>query len=70
MNCRCGHDDDSDTPHPCHAKGYTCKKPAQRRFYNPKVVGIAGVQMKFGMSDTWACDDCWNSFKKTVQTTL
>lgn len=65
--CRCGHKDPG-SPHPCHGKGYTCKNPAEHRFYGPKVVGIAGVQMKYQVQETWACDDCWAAHKASVQT--
>ena len=62
--CRCGHPNDSPTPHPCHGKGYTCRRPAARRFYNPRLVSLAGMQMKVGaVGETWACDACWAEFK-------
>ena len=60
--CRCGHKDGDDF-HPCHAKAYTCRKPATQRFYNPRPVCLAGVQMKFAVNETWACDDCWEASK-------
>lgn len=56
--CRCGFDLSSDESHPCHALGYTCKKPAKQRKY------LLGGQMV----NTWCCDSCWNDFlaiKKT-----
>lgn len=59
--CRCGHTG-SDS-HPCHGKGHTCGKPASQRFYNPMPVALAGVMMKVQVTDTWACDDCWDAFK-------
>lgn len=57
--CRCGHPADSEQPHPCHGKGYTCGKPATHRIYNPYLASLAGVQMKTGAESTWACDACW-----------
>lgn len=62
--CRCGHD--GKGPHPCHAVGYTCRKPATQRFYNARPVALAGVQMKFQATNTWACDECWNTLKKLL----
>ena len=59
--CRCGHS--GDGPHPCHNDGYTCRKPATQRFYGAHLTCLAGMQMKYGMHDTWACDDCWAKFK-------
>jgi hypothetical protein len=55
--CRCGHE--GDGPHPCHARAYTCRKPAKQRFYNARPAALAGVQMKFTADETWACDECW-----------
>ena len=60
-SCRCGHR--GEGPHPCHAKGYTCRKPATQRFYNAQPAVLAGVQMKLTCSSTWACDACWEWFK-------
>lgn len=65
-NCRCGYNTSNDY-HPCHGNGYTCKKPAKPRFYNPKLVALAGVQTKFQVSETYACDDCWENFSKVVK---
>lgn len=62
--CRCGHT--GNGPHPCHAKNYTCRKPATRRIYNLHTVGLAGTQPKLGANDTWACDDCWADFQKAI----
>ena len=61
-DCRCGHPKDSTDPHPCHGKGHGCRKPATIRFYNPRPVALAGMQMKLQVSDTWACDACWADF--------
>lgn len=58
--CRCGYDGVGD--HPCHGRAYSCKRPASQRFYDPRPVSLAGVQMKFQVSDTWACNDCWTTF--------
>lgn len=58
--CRCGWDGQGE--HPCHARGYTCGKPARQRFYGAHLVALAGVQMKVGISDTWACDEHWAAF--------
>lgn len=63
-NCRCSWNGEGE--HPCHAKEYTCKKPATQRFYNPHLTSLAGMQMKFGVYDTWACDECWNDFKSKL----
>lgn len=57
--CRCGHPKSSPHPHPCHAKGYLCRKPATQRFYNPRPACLAGMQMKLVVQETWACDACW-----------
>ena len=59
--CRCGHS--GPDPHPCHGNAYRCRKPAKRRFYAPRIVGLAGVQMKVETSETWACDECWQKHK-------
>lgn len=63
--CRCGHD--GNGPHPCHMSVYSCRKPATQRFYNPRPVALAGVQMKLEMDETWACDECWAAFLALVQ---
>lgn len=60
--CRCGHA--GEGPHPCHANEYTCRKPATRRWYNARMVGLAGMQDKFEVSDTWACDECWAKWQE------
>ena len=64
--CRCGHDPAKSSQHPCHGKGYTCGRPATRRFYNPRPPGqyasLAGMQMKIEVTESWACDDCWAAF--------
>jgi hypothetical protein len=60
--CRCGHPADSKDPHPCHYLGYKCRKPATQRFYNLHVTCLAGMQMKLGLRDTWACDECWAQY--------
>jgi hypothetical protein len=57
--CRCGHRHESKEPHPCHGNGYKCRQPARIRFYNARPVCLAGVQTKFGVDSTWACDACW-----------
>lgn len=62
--CRCGHSGNGQ--HPCHALGYSCRKPAKQRFYGPKIVSLSGQQMKLEVSDTWACDECWASFAKEL----
>lgn len=67
MSCRCGHD--GTGPHPCHGEGYSCRKPAKQRFYNPQLVSLSGVQMKVQVTDTWACDDCWEKFHTKLQPT-
>ena len=64
MTCRCGHS--GDGPHPCHYNAYKCGKPAQQRFYNAHPVALAGVQMKFQVTETWACEECWLMFKSLI----
>lgn len=64
-NCRCGWDGVGD--HPCHGDQYQCKKPAKQRFYNPYPTALSGFQMKLGVSETWACDRCWEEFKALVE---
>lgn len=59
--CRCGHT--GEGPHPCHYANYSCGKPATQRFYGPRLIAIAGIQMKVEVSSTWACDECWEKFK-------
>lgn len=61
--CRCGYSGLEEN-HWCHFANYTCKKPAKIRFYNPHLVSLAGVQLKFEVVDTWACDECWEIFKR------
>lgn len=60
--CRCGYNGEGG--HPCHGNNYTCRKPATRRFYSPRMVGLAGMQMKLEASETWACDACWAEFQQ------
>lgn len=61
--CRCGHDIKSEEQHPCHGLAYACKKPATSRFVTYPVC-VAGGQPKLGAYETWACDECWEQFKK------
>lgn len=63
--CRCGYIGEGE--HPCHAEGYTCGKPAKQRFYNPQTVALSGMQMKFQVQDTWACDQHWEEFLKLLK---
>jgi hypothetical protein len=63
--CRCGHA--GDGPHPCHAKGYRCGAPATQWFYNAQRVALAGMQPKLQVTETWACDACWGSFKAMLK---
>lgn len=65
QSCRCGFSG-GEGPHPCHGNRYRCRKPAQQYFYSAKLVGLAGAQMKFEVSETWACEGCWESFKKLL----
>ena len=65
MKCRCGWEGKGD--HPCHKNRYTCKAPAKQRFYNPKATALAGMQLKFEVRDTWACDECWEDFSKKLK---
>lgn len=60
--CRCGHMPNGGD-HPCHGGGYTCRRPAKQRFYVPNPnASLAGMQVKFSMSETWTCDTCWVRF--------
>ena len=59
--CRCGWDGKGH--HPCHGFAYTCRQPSTQRFYDPQPVGLAGVQMKLQVKDTWSCDPCWERFQ-------
>lgn len=64
--CRCGWNGQGG--HPCHGQAYECRKPARERFYEPhKRYSLAGVQTKFSMSQTWACDECWATFLPRVK---
>ncbi len=68
MSCRCGYPAGLlDDPHPCHGHGYTCGKPAQHRLYSARLVGLGGMQTKFSMSETWACDDCRREYAPMVR---
>ena len=63
--CRCGWDGQGE--HPCHyprdGVAYSCKRPAKRRFYEPtKLYSLPGMQMKASVTETWACDECWEKF--------
>lgn len=69
FKCRCGFDPAVDTIHMCHS-GYLfvdpdkrCKNPGTQRFYNTGPASLAGMQMKFQVADTIACDECWAKFK-------
>lgn len=64
MTCRCGYE--GSGLHPCHGKAHTCRKPASQRFYALRLVALAGAQMKLGMSETWACDECWQVFQELL----
>lgn len=57
--CRCGWSGEGD--HLCHRCG---KRAGSLRFYNATAVALAGAQLKFQVSDTWGCDECWEAFKK------
>lgn len=61
MSCRCKR----ATPetHLCHGGGYTCPNPGRRRFYNFRAAALAGSQLKFDATDTFACDECWAAFQ-------
>lgn len=61
MKCRCGWDGQGE--HPCHGNNNTCRKPAKRRLYDARPVALAGVQMKFQASETFACDACWKAYQ-------
>lgn len=65
-NCRCGWDGKGD--HPCHGLAYTCRKPATLRFYMPSwKFSLAGAQLKFSVTETWACDECWVGFSAQLE---
>jgi len=61
--CRCGYTGPEEG-HPCHFNGYLCGKPAKQRFYNARPVALAGMILKFETTDTWACDEHWESWRK------
>ena len=70
FKCRCGFDPAIDSVHMCHS-GYLfadpnkrCKNPGTQRFYNAETVALTGMQMKFQVADTIACDECWQRFKE------
>lgn len=68
--CRCGWD--GQGAHPCHADGYTCRKPATRRFYTPTpgkapYAQVPGVQIKLQLAETFACDECWAKAQKIME---
>jgi hypothetical protein len=63
--CRCGWNGEGD--HPCHYGAYTCGKPATQRFYNARPVCLAGAQLKFGVMETWACDDHWAEWQSDIK---
>lgn len=59
--CRCGWDGRGDHPcHRCHAA------PGTLRFYSPYLVPLSGMQMKFEVRDTNACDPCWEFFQEYI----
>lgn len=64
--CRCGHIDAPGKPHPCHGQAYTCRRPATQRFYGLHPTCLAGMQMKLGAKETWACDECWAEFSRRI----
>lgn len=64
LACKCGHKEKG--MHPCHGKEYSCKKPSKQRFYNPKPIG-SGENLKFSVSETWACDECWSWFLEKIK---
>lgn len=64
--CRCGWDGETG-PHPCHSDGYRCRQPAEQRFRITGPAHLAGMQLKFNASETWACDECWSYYQKYVK---
>lgn len=62
--CRCGHEGLGD--HPCHGGAYTCRKPSIERLAGVHHACLAGAQLKFGAYSTWACDACWDEYRKLV----
>lgn len=66
--CRCGHDTSTEGAHPCHGKAHTCKEPGTRRLYVPTMrFSLAGVQPKLSVSETFACDACWDWFSEQLK---
>lgn len=67
MSCHCSR----DTPaHLCHGADYTCPRPAKSRLYRTSQhidFALAGVQTKFVMTETWACDECWAEFVSKIK---
>lgn len=59
--CRCGWSGEGD--HPCHRCHVS---PGTRRLYSPRAVALAGVQLKFEVSETNACDPCWGWYSREV----
>lgn len=64
LTCRCGYT--GEGPHPCHGQGYTCRRPAERRLYATPRTSLAGMQMKVGVAETWACEECWRAWAGTL----
>lgn len=62
--CRCGHTGMPEE-HPCHGRGYTCRKEAAPRLV-AYTTALAGMQLKLGAYQTWACDECWADYTKTL----
>jgi hypothetical protein len=70
--CRCGAPEAlKDGEHPCHGGAYTCRKPAYLRLsatYPP--VALTGYQMKVEATETWACEECWETWKAILKVKL
>lgn len=60
--CRCGRK--TETEHKCHGMGYTCPREGAERLYGLHISSLAGAQMKFGAYETFACDECWETYMK------
>jgi hypothetical protein len=66
VTCRCGWDGTGD--HPCHWGNYTCRKPGKEFLYVPHMrFSLAGVQIKFSVEKTVACDEHRELFSKLLE---
>jgi len=67
--CRCGFS--GEGPHGCHKyqpDGSRCGKPASQRFYHlGPPASLAGMQLKFSVQETWACDEHWEEYQEYLK---